>query len=291
MSQESNQTAIAPRVLVNDYVAVKQCRYGWMMYNLNDLFVSRALDLYGEWCNAEMDCLGQLLRPGDVVLDVGANIGTHAVFFAQKVGNAGLVYALEPQRVSYEFLCGNIALNRLLNVIPLQVAVGERAGQIMIPLLNPAVPQNFAALQIEGHTQGDHVQLIPIDELHLKRCNMIKIDVEGMEQQVLRGAKQTIRAFHPFLFVENNTREGSPETVQWIFEQDYDAYWHIANYYNPDNFFQNAKDVFSNLIPESNMICVPKSLELTVNGYQKVTDPTDTWVKAVQRMSLMPKAA
>jgi FkbM family methyltransferase len=279
--------SIPGRILVNDYVSIKQCRHGLMMYNLNDLFVGRALDLYGEWCLAELDCLGQLLHPGDVAVDVGANIGTHTVFFSKKVAPGGIVYAFEPQRISFEYLCANIALNGLVNVVPIQAALGDKSLDLIIPILNPASQQNFASLNVEGHTAGDAVKLFPLDNMDLKRCNLIKIDVEGMEHKVILGAEKTIRKCRPYLFVENNKKEGAPETIQALFDLDYKCWWHIAPYYNPDNFFHNPENVFSNFVPESNMICVPKELNLNVKGFEPVMDQNDTWVKALTRLGII----
>ena len=95
------------RLLENDWVADKRCRHGLFAYNVNDSFIGRSLDLYGEWCEAELAILGQILRPGDTALDVGANIGTHAVFFANAVGPKGGVHAVEPQRNAHQLLCAN----------------------------------------------------------------------------------------------------------------------------------------------------------------------------------------
>lgn len=61
----------------------RKCRHGTFLFNRNDTFVGRSLELYGEWCEAEIELLAQVVKPGDVVLDVGANIGTHAVPFCQ----------------------------------------------------------------------------------------------------------------------------------------------------------------------------------------------------------------
>ncbi|MCE1252381.1 MAG: FkbM family methyltransferase [Anaerolineae bacterium] len=280
-----SHTSVPAPIIVNQYMSLKKCRHGLMLYNLNDLFVGRSMDLYGEWCEAELNTLGQLLLPGDVVIDVGANIGTHSVFFAQKVGPQGLVYAIEPQRITYEILCANIALNTLLNALPMQVAIGEKNGKIIIPVLNPESQQNFAAFKIEGHKDGDVVNLLPLDELNLSRCKLIKIDVEGMELKVLHGAQKTIQQLRPFLFVENNSREGSPETVQALFDLGYKCWWHIANYFNPDNYFQNKENIFAQFVPESNMICVPGEFNFNVTGFEAVTSPNDTWISAVERIN------
>lgn len=276
-----------PRLLVNGYVSIKQCRHGLFMYNLNDLYIGRAMDIYGEWCEPELDCLGQILKGDDVVIDVGANIGTHTVFFSKKVAAGGMVYAFEPQRITFEFLCSNIALNGLVNVIPMQAGVGELPGEIIVPVLNPSVEQNFGSLSIEGHSAGDRVKVLPLDALELKRCNLIKIDAEGMELKVLLGAKKTIQDCRPFLFVENNGPQGTPELVSVLAEFGYHCWWLIAPYYNPENFFQNAENGWTNLAPEANMICAPKEINLNTSGFEPVISATDTFMQALARLGLI----
>ena len=71
---------IPTRLLENAHVAMKRWRHGLLMYNVNDNFIGRSIDLYGEWCDSELSLLGQFLQPGDLAIDVGANIGTHTVF-------------------------------------------------------------------------------------------------------------------------------------------------------------------------------------------------------------------
>ena len=94
---------------------LKACRHGWMLYNVNDIYIGRSLDLYGEYSEGEIALFRQFLRPGDVVVEIGAHIGTHTVFFAKTVGPTGVVFAFEPQRVVHQTLCANIALNSLSN--------------------------------------------------------------------------------------------------------------------------------------------------------------------------------
>src|SRR5687768_6606900 len=81
---------------------LKDCRYGRMLYNVNDLYVGRSLDLYGEFSEGEVEVFRQLVRPGDLVMDVGANVGAHTVWFAKAVGPGGVVLAFEPQRLVFQ---------------------------------------------------------------------------------------------------------------------------------------------------------------------------------------------
>src|SRR5271165_2730364 len=83
LSSMADRPKFPTRLVESTHMAVRKCRHGTMMYNVNDSFIGRSLDLYGEWCDDEVAVLGQILSPGDVVVDVGANIGTHTVFFAK----------------------------------------------------------------------------------------------------------------------------------------------------------------------------------------------------------------
>lgn len=281
---------IKPRLIQNGFTAIKECRIGMMMYNINDMIGGRGLDLYGEAKWADVELLGQILQPGDMAVDVGANIGNHTVYYAKKVSPGGFVFAFEPQRVVFEILCTNLVLNGLLNVMPLNAGAGAAEGKIRVPVLDPNATQNFGAVSIEGHANGDLIRIMPVDSLELQRCKLIKIDVEGMEQQVLQGAEKTIRTCRPFLFVENNDKEGSPDTVQQILDLGYNCWWKIAPHYNPDNYFGNQENIWANLLPEANMVCVPSENNIKVNGLEPVTSPKDTWVEALRRQGLIKES-
>src|SRR5688500_1390243 len=120
-------------LLQHEHVGIKKAKHGFFMFNRNDNFIGRSLDLYGEWGEKEITPLLSCVRPGDTVLDIGANIGTHTVAIAHKVGPTGRVYAFEPQRRIFQMLCGNVAVNALNNVWTYQKGVSERVGEMVIP--------------------------------------------------------------------------------------------------------------------------------------------------------------
>jgi two-component system osmolarity sensor histidine kinase EnvZ len=275
----------ADHLLENGYIRVKQARRGVFMYNRNDLFVGRSLDLYGEWCDSEIELLLRYLRSGDTALDVGAAIGTHAVPFAEAVGPRGAVLAFEPQRLSYQLLCGNAALNCLTNLHCRQQAVGAGRGSVRIPQLVPVAANNFGALPATGHASGDEVDLVTIDSFGLESCRLIKIDVEGMEADVIRGGRGTISRLRPVLFVENNTIEGAGATIAAILELGYRAWWHIAPYFNERNFFGNPQNVFAEFQPEANLLCLPQGCESDAPGLIACTGADDDWRKASERLA------
>jgi FkbM family methyltransferase len=174
----------------------------------------------------ERDMIAKLLAvrrqahgDGVVALDIGANIGPHTVAWARSMTGWGRVFAFEAQRWSYYALCGNLVLNNCLNAMAFNIAVGDIRGQIRVPDLDPAVCQNFGGLELWLHprrtehqylgaavdrteTGGYLMDVVPLDELDLPRVDLMKIDVEGMENAVVSGAKSTIKRCKPMLFIE-----------------------------------------------------------------------------------------
>jgi FkbM family methyltransferase len=272
-----------PRLWDAPPVALKACRHGLFAYNVHDTFVGRSLDRYGEWGEAELALLGLLLEPGQVVVDVGANIGTHTVFFAKHVGPTGQVIALEPQRAVYYTLCANVALNGLANVICLEAGAARTRTTLELPALDPNAPANFGAASALGRRAGPtlRVEALPLDELSLAQCALIKVDVEGMEAEVVAGARDTIARARPALFLECNQPGGNPALLSLIEEIGYRAYWHFAPYYSPRNFFGETENVFEAHGVEANLLCAPA--DVAIDALPPAIGLDDTFERALAR--------
>ena len=83
-------------------IGTKDCRHGKLSYLINDAYIGRSLDVYGEYSEGELELFRQFLRPGDVAADIGANIGALTVGMARLVAPGGAVVAFEPQRTIFE---------------------------------------------------------------------------------------------------------------------------------------------------------------------------------------------
>ena len=246
------------------------CRYGWMLSNRHDIYIGRSLVAYGEFAELEIELLCQILRPGQTVIDVGANIGTHTLAFARMVGPQGVVYAFEPQRIIFQMLCANLALNSVANVRAFQAPLGSRSGSASVPVPDYDRPNNFGGLSLNNSTSGEIVRLLTLDELHLKSCHLIKIDVEGMESEVLKGATQTVRRFRPVLYVESDRAEKSSVLVEQIQRFGYRLWSHTPALFNPDDFARNRKSLFPQIV-SANILCLPKKMETYVKGLRELT--------------------
>lgn len=218
-----------------------------MIYNTSDIWVGRSLQKYGEFSESEVQVFRDLLKQGDVVLDIGANIGCHAVAFSRLVGSTGVVHAFEPERTNFNTLCGNVALNNLKNVFCYQKAVGSQTGFISVPELDHNKTVNYGGLNLEtDYSAGLHydVPLATIDSLNLPRVNFIKIDVEGMEKFTLEGGTEVISSQKPFLYVEDDREDKREALVAYIKSIGYKIYRHAAPLYSPYNFYGDKEDVF-----------------------------------------------
>jgi FkbM family methyltransferase len=255
------------------HIRLKQCREGAMIYTINDTYIGRALDKYGEISRDEVLFLQQMTRPGMMVLEVGASIGAFTVPLARFVGPGGRVVAFEPQRIMYQMLCGNLALNAIDNVVAHNSAAGRSNGSIAVPSVDYTKPGNFGGVPL-GSRQGDIVPLVTIDSLALPSCHLIKIDVEGMELDVLEGANSTLRRFRPRLYVENDRPEKSPPLIAHLLALDYRLYWFLPLLYRSDNFFGDPEDIFEKTV-SADMVCVPRTgpLSITVRNCVEITSP------------------
>jgi hypothetical protein len=112
----------------------------------------------------------------------------------------------------------------------------------------------------------------------------MKIDVEGMEMDVLAGATNTIERFKPIVYCENNRTDRSAHILGELTRQGYKIWWHILNYYNPSNFFAETENIFSAFWPEANILCVHESARVVVKNLMEIVGPTDDWQQALERM-------
>lgn len=152
---------------------------------------------------------------GVVALDCGANIGVHTIEWARMMHGWGHVHAFEAQEKIYYALAGNVAINNCLNVTAHHAAVGAACGEMRIPQPDYLVPGSFGSLELKAGpanefigqkidyaAAGTTVRVMAIDALNLARLDLVKIDVEGMELDVLAGATASIDKFRPIAVVE-----------------------------------------------------------------------------------------
>jgi len=264
------------RLLPTDgFNQLAQTADGFTLYNRHDVYIGRSVALYGEYNGQEASLLEACCIPGARVIEAGANIGTHTVAMARRVGPGGAVHAFEPQRLVFQTLCANVALNSLTNVHCHWAAVGRTRGSIRVPSLDPGTANNFGGLALEENLQqGDQVPVITLDDYcALASLRLSKIDVEGMERQVLEGAQKLIARFKPLIYLENDRIDRSMALMTWLDQAGYELWWDLPPLYRPDNHYRNPDNVFGK-IRSFNLLCVHPDNPLIKVNSPRITDFT-----------------
>lgn len=139
------------------------------------------------------------INEGDWVVDCGANIGSHTIPYAVKVGEKGKVLAFEPNKLAFECL-----LHNAKSYPQIEVNLGGLSDRFEKPTLLGDINVGASYLITLQGPQLNPVDCIPLDRMRLPRLNFMKVDCEGYELFALRGAWRTIKRYRPRLFVEVN---------------------------------------------------------------------------------------
>ena len=223
-------------------------RYGKFNIIDTDSIISGSLQLYGEWAQQEIDLLALFISPGSVVVDVGAFIGTHARAFSEFVGVTGKVLAFEPRQATGIYLIENAKLSVIGNIRVINAALGATEKTVTVQSQCIEIFDNFGALTLEPlegkNDLAEKVAITTLDAYKLNRLDFIKIDVEGMELDVLNGARKTLEQCRPVIFAECNSLEAGMPLIKWCQANNYQAYGVLSPAYNQYNYAGNSKNIF-----------------------------------------------
>jgi FkbM family methyltransferase len=169
--------------------------------------VEKLIFVFRENYEAELAFLERALSPGNTFVDVGANLGIYALVASRIVGPSGRVIAFEPSQQSFFLLKENVALNSFTNVQIYRVAVSDRTGKAF--LYHGADPgENSLGKDPRLGSEGEEVETQSLDnalgQASVERVDLIKMDVEGAEELVVRGANKIVASHKPAIIFEVN---------------------------------------------------------------------------------------
>ncbi|WP_310446586.1 FkbM family methyltransferase [Thiobacillus sp.] len=167
--------------------------------------------LYGTFEKAELNFVSRYVRQGDTAFDIGANVGIFSVVLGASVGKSGHVAAIEPVFENVARLKKNLAKNDLDNVYVMPLALGASEGRLLLNLAKDAAYHSLGVVEKAFRADGDvFVEVRRLDDVWMEMgrpvVSFVKIDVEGAESDVLRGAEAFLKACCPMLLIEANTK-------------------------------------------------------------------------------------
>jgi FkbM family methyltransferase len=263
------------RLTGSGFNQLTRAKDGLVLYSRNDTLVGRSIERYGEFSPGERELFEQTIKPGAVVVEAGANIGAHTLLLSRLAGEKGAVVAFEPQRPLFQTLCANVALNSIINVHCRDEALGEATGTIRVPPLDPHGENNFGGPTLGG-AAGEIASVIPLDSLQLSRCDFLKVDVNGMELSMLKGAAQTIAKHRPLLYVASDRKDQQLALLEHLLSLSYNLFWHTPPLFSPSNYFENVANEFGNLV-SANVLGIHSSVSADISGLQKIDSPNSNW--------------
>ncbi len=166
----------------------------------NKLFLDKndslCLSINGIYEEFETSIVKKEVNQGDVVIDIGANIGYYTLIFAKLVGEKGKVFAFEPDPTNFQLLKKNVEINGFHNVILEQKALSDNSGKMMLSLNDENTAGHHLDFKKENTTNSIEVGVLSLDEYFLNKnidINFIKMDVEGAESNVIKGMTNILK--------------------------------------------------------------------------------------------------
>ncbi len=189
---------------------IAKTQEGLFAFDYSDQVVGKYIALCGAWEKAETDLIKKIVKSDDIVVDIGANLGWYTVLLSNLVGEQGSVIAFEPEPLNYQLLQTNIFLNKLKNVTAHQIALLDSKSSVEFELSDSNFGDhrvrftNRLDQRIEKYAESSRsvisVKACTLDEaleenlkyLGEQKIKLIKIDCQGSEIAILRGAQRTL---------------------------------------------------------------------------------------------------
>ena len=216
-------------------------QFGKIIININDQFIGKSFLNQKYWGLQDIETISKIIefkckkKNKIVFYDVGANIGTHSIALSNIFKNKIVIRAFEAQSNIYEMFNQSIKINNLNNIELYHNAVSDKNDEIIrINLPDYSKPNNFGGLELfKPFQNSDNAQMqksgifedvksIQLDIFN-EEVDFIKIDVEGMENLVLKGSKNLIVNHRPFLFMEL-LKSKLEDVTEFFKDKDYNIY-------------------------------------------------------------------
>ena len=217
--------------------------------NDNGTFVVDIRDLIGNWIAAKgsweihlQDFYSRFIKSDDVIVDAGANLGYLTVQFAKLCKK---VYAFEPQSYVFNQLCTNILFNNLSEkVSTYRLALGDEKGMGQLWCIDKedfGQVWNWGGRGLEWENshhkstgeerEEDKVNIVTLDSFKIKKCDILKLDVQGYEWQLIQGGKQTIENSLPLILLESDPKrsENDKKVINYLKNLGYSNYRYLIN--------------------------------------------------------------
>lgn len=233
----SNVSKIPFVLSLHDFI-ISSVKPQFIFFEGNKIYLDKkdtlGLSINGVYEEFETEIIKNTIKKGDVVIDLGANIGYYTVLFAKLVGPTGKVYAFEPDPSNFSILKKNITINKYKNVIPINKAVSDKNGILKLFLANSKKGAHSTLINYTNRKNHIDVETITLNkyfENYSKQINFIKMDIEGAEFLALKGMSKILKKndnlkliseFSPFMI--NKLGGDYREYINLLYKNNFEVY-------------------------------------------------------------------
>jgi len=203
-----------------------------------------------------------LIKQGYVVVDIGANIGLYSLLAAKKLKNTGKVYSFEPSKFVIKELRKNIEVNNFNNINVFELALSNSIGKGELYRCEDDAYNSLIAKPMTKVVSIDSVDIITLDDFvkmnNIEKIDVIKIDAEGLDYLILKGAQWTLKNFRPIIFCEFNSfylnDKSQRDFITYLEENEYEVFFAKSNKFilRIEKFYINENNKSA-----SEIICFP----------------------------------
>jgi FkbM family methyltransferase len=263
-------------------LGVYACRHGQFLIPKLDDYIGKSLIQYGEWAEGLNTVFAALFPAGGVVIEIGAGFGAHTVPLARLAGSDGRVFAVEQSRRMVDLVHANLALNAVDNVQVIHARVGVQRGSVHIgePIFNSA--SNFGVVSVLKTPDASKasVQVIQLDTHLLGRLDFMFIDVPGGASDVLQSVGRVITARKPAMVLNADNEVDAAQALKILSNLGYQAWWYSCPFFDTNNFFANADNVFGSLRSRC-ILAVPDERDLSALNATRASNADQALVNSV----------
>lgn len=205
---------------LSEYTEVTESKIGDFLIYKNDNVISKAIRLFGEYCHAEVDIISKYVPKDGNYIDIGTNIGYHAV--AVHKATDSNVLAFEPNFSHFAVASYNAKQFNKIQLI--NAAASDHDNVFKMKTFDPSVESNYGDIHksIDGPIE---VQAIKLDQIEMSNCHFIKYDVEGHEFEALQGSTKIISKYRPVIMYEAMEWDVWTKCYDFLNEREYLQYW------------------------------------------------------------------
>lgn len=252
---------------LKESLLITDSRLGEFLVYKNDTVISKAIDMFGEYCQAEVEILSEYLNENSQYVDIGTNIGYHLVA-VHKETNCN-VLGFEPNPKHFAVASYNSREYPKIQVV--NAGASDKKSEFTLKDFDPTQSTNYGDIHIT-EDEGITVKMIPLDSVGLSSCHVIKLDVEGHEYEAIQGCAKTISKFRPVVFYEAMEWDVWTKVNEFLTDREYTQYWvacrtkPLGETFKPSNENPFGSSTVANILSIPNEKPQPNDLVKVIPG-------------------------